>query len=115
MAVSAAQLASTRLLRTLPAQLSKETRPWAELKSLPPFSPSRPVRVSFAADDDSTRSDVPLDRWRPITEKIDQMPAMGYQVWGIQGDDNLQKPEAIDPGGLWVKPSGIQRNPERTE
>jgi hypothetical protein len=64
--------------------------------------------VAFPADDDSTRSDVPRDQWRPITETIDQFTAMGRQVRGIQGDDNLQKPEAIDASGLWVKPSGIR-------
>jgi hypothetical protein len=33
--------------------------------------------VALAADDDSTRSDVPLDQWRPISETIDQFTAMG--------------------------------------
>ena len=57
----------------------------------------------FADDDDVRGPDVPRDQWRPVTEIIEQFTAMGYQVRGIEGDDNLYEVEAIDPNGLWVK------------
>jgi hypothetical protein len=59
--------------------------------------------TAFADDDDITGPDVPRDQWRPITEIVEQFTAMGYQVRGIEGDDNLYEVEAIDSNGLWVK------------
>ncbi len=60
--------------------------------------------TAFADDDDDvTGTDVPRDQWRPVTEIIQQFTGMGYQVQGIEGDDNLYEVEAIDPNGLWVK------------
>jgi hypothetical protein len=64
------------------------------------FGVGRPV---FADDDDTARTGVPRDQWRPITEVVEQFTAMGYEVRGIEGDDNLYEVEAIDPNGLWVK------------
>ena len=59
--------------------------------------------TAFADDDDIRGPDVPRDQWRPVTEIIEQFTTMGYQVRGIEGDDNLYEVEAIDPNGLWVK------------
>ena len=47
------------------------------------------VKWRFAADDDSTLSDVPRAHWRPITGNFEQFTAMGYQIRGIEGDVNL--------------------------
>ena len=59
--------------------------------------------TAVADDDDITGPDVPRDQWRPVTEVIERFTSMGYQVRGIEGDDNLYEVEAIDPNGLWVK------------
>jgi hypothetical protein len=59
--------------------------------------------VAFAGDEDRTTTGVPREQWRPITEIIERFTGMGYQVQGIEGDDNLYEVEAIDPNGLWVK------------
>jgi hypothetical protein len=59
--------------------------------------------AAFADDDDITGPDVPRDQWRPVTDIVEQFTGMGYQVQGIEGDDNLYEVEAIDPNGLWVK------------
>jgi Peptidase propeptide and YPEB domain len=59
--------------------------------------------AALAADDDSMPADAPHGQWRPITEIVEQFTAMGYQVLGIENDDNLYEVEAIDANSLWVK------------
>jgi hypothetical protein len=59
--------------------------------------------TAFAADDDSMAADVPHEQWRPITEIVEQFTAMGYQVRGIESDDNVYEVDALDANGLWVK------------
>ena len=59
--------------------------------------------AAFAADEDRTTTGVPREQWRPIGEIIERFTGMGYEVRGIEGDDDLYEVEAIDPNGLWVK------------
>jgi 5-enolpyruvylshikimate-3-phosphate synthase len=59
--------------------------------------------TAFASDEDSTRSGVPREEWRPITEIIEQFTTMGYEVRGVEDDDGVYEVEAIDANGLRVK------------
>ena len=59
--------------------------------------------TAFAADENRARIDVPREQWLPIANVVEQFATMGYQVQGIESDDNLYEVEAIDPNGLWVK------------
>jgi hypothetical protein len=86
----------------------------AQIKAAIFALPSGVGDVAFAADDDSTRIDLPLDQWRPITDTIDQFTAM-HQVRGIEGDDSLPKPEATGPNGLSIKACLHPAKSSRTE
>jgi hypothetical protein len=59
--------------------------------------------TALASEGDRATVGAPREQWRPITEVIEQFTAMGYQVQGIESDDDLYEVEAIDPNGLWVK------------
>lgn len=59
--------------------------------------------AALAGDEDGRTAGVPREQWRPITEIIERFTGMGYQVQGIEDDDNVYEVEAIDPNGLWVK------------
>jgi hypothetical protein len=58
---------------------------------------------ALASEEDSTTVAAPREQWRPITEIIEQFTTMGYEVRGIESDDNLYEVEAIDSNGLRVK------------
>jgi len=58
--------------------------------------------TALASEEDSTVG-APRDQWRPITEIIEQFTTMGYEVRGIESDDDRYEVEAIDPNGLSVK------------
>jgi 5-enolpyruvylshikimate-3-phosphate synthase len=59
--------------------------------------------TALASEEDSTTVGAPREQWRPITDIIEQFTAMGYEVRGIESDDDPYEVEAIDPNGLWVK------------
>jgi hypothetical protein len=59
--------------------------------------------TALASEEDSTTVGASREQWRPITEIIEQFTTMGYEVRGIESDDDLYEVEAIDPNGLWVK------------
>jgi hypothetical protein len=59
--------------------------------------------AALAGDEDTRAAGVPREQWRPIAEIIERFTEMGYQVQGIEGDDNVYEVEAVDPNGLWVQ------------
>jgi Peptidase propeptide and YPEB domain len=59
--------------------------------------------TAFASEENRATVGAPREQWRPLSEIIEQFTTMGYQVQGIEGDDNLYEVEAIDPNGLWIK------------
>jgi hypothetical protein len=59
--------------------------------------------AALGGDEDTRTSGVAREQWRPITEIIERFTEMGYQVQGIEGDDNVYEVEAVDPNGLWVQ------------
>ena len=93
------------MLRILPAQLSKEARPCAEFQCSPSHYPScLPALRPLASDEDSTPIDLPHERWRPITEIVEQFTTMAYRS-GQSG-----RRETLRAGGL---PTGYCSKPMR--
>ena len=74
--------------------------------------------MAFADDDDITGTNVPRDQWRSGHPIIEQFTTMGYQVRGIEGDDNLYEVQAIESQralGQSLCGCSIGGNPEGTK